>query len=199
MSTVRLLAGYVGGVTCIVALVIYLQAILRGKASSNRTTWGVWIFVTAFLGIYYYQTVGFANTIWVSFSYFVGTLMVFIFLLLFTEKGQWTWVEKTAVVCLVITLVLYAMFHLQPIMALYLTMFVDLVGTIPLVQAVYNDPRTEHGPAWYLGLFANVINLLAVEKWDYPNAGYPIWLLLMTLTVSVLIRFPKLRFRTSSL
>jgi hypothetical protein len=183
-------SGWVSGGILIIGLGIYLRAIAQGKASSNRVTWGIWVLVNGLFCFSYYEANGLVASIWVPFVYLAGTAAIFIFLLKFGQQGHWSWVEKTALLCVGIILALWFIFQ-SPLSTLTLTLLVDIFGAVPLIVTVWRDPRADYAPAWYVGLVANTLNLLAVEQWDYANASYPLYLTLLTLTMSVLIRFPR--------
>ena len=182
--------GYLSGVVLFIGLVFYLVAIYKGKASSNRVTWGVWILVNALFCASYYASVGLVASIWVPLVYLVGTLLIFIFLLRYGKPGYWEWSDKAALIGVFIILIFWFIFR-SPLATLTFTLLIDIIGAIPLIHTVWKDPKTDYGPAWYLGFIANALNLFAVEKWDYANAIYPVYLTILTLTVSLLIAFPK--------
>ncbi len=186
----KIITGYMSGIVTIIAAIVYLRAIIQGKVHSNRVTWGIWTLVTFLICIYYYQTVGLVSSIWVSVAYFFGTALTFIALLKYAKSGEWTWVEKIALVGVFITVILRIIFN-SPIVALSLTMLIDAIGAIPLIMTVYIDSSADYGPAWLIGFISNFANLFAVEKWDFSNAGYPVYMVILTLTVTVLIYFPR--------
>ncbi len=185
----ELVAGYASGMLVIFSLILYLRAILQGRVHSNSVTWGIWVIVTGMLAISYYQSVGFVAAIWVSLATFIGTLLIFIFLLVCAPRGAWTWVEKTSIFAIVLIIPLWIFFH-DPLLALTLTMLVDIFGAIPLVHTLYFDHTSEDGPAWVLAFIANILNLFAVEQWDYAHATYPLYLAFLTFVITGLIYFP---------
>jgi hypothetical protein len=198
MTTIEMLAGYLGGAILTTGLVVYLLAIAKGKASSNRVTWGIWILINALFCFSYYEANGLVASIWVPLVYLLGTVAVFLFLLKFGQPGYWTWVEKTALIGVAVIMVLWFMYQ-SPIATLTFTLLIDILGAIPLIATVWKDPSADYAPAWYFGFAANTFNLFAIEQWDYANASYPLYLVILTLTVSVLVGFPKfLRFSKAS-
>lgn len=186
-------AGYAGSTVCLVAMAVYIAAIIKGKVHSNRVTWGVWIPVTAMLVVTYWQTNGLVASMWVPVVYFVGTVLTYIALRIFAEKGEWTWVERFGLVGAGIAIALWVAFH-SGILGLTLTLIVDTIGSIVIVKTVYKDAKAEYLPAWIIGFAGNSVNLFAVERWDYANAAYPIYMVALTGTVTVLAGFPKFRF-----
>ena len=183
------ISGYAAGVILTIGLVIYLVAIVMGKVSSNRVTWGIWILVNILLFFSYYELNGIVTSIWVPLVYLFGVVAIFLFLLKFGEPGYWSWVEKVALVGVSLIFILWFIYQ-SPLATLTFTLLIDILGAIPLIVTVWKNPRADYAPAWYLGFVANVLNLFAIEQWDYANASYPIYLALLTLIVATLIRFP---------
>ncbi len=195
MNILKFMSGYLAGVLCIVALYVYLRAILSGKVHSNKVTWGTWIIVTLMLCFSYYQSADSTSAIWVSVAYAVGTIAIYIALVFYSKEGSWTWVEKSCLVALIPIIIIWWWFN-SSVLGLTLTMIVDVIGLIPLVYLVYKKPKSEYALAWWLGFLANFVNLFAIDRWDWANSAYPIYLALMTLTVAVLVQFPRfLRIR----
>ena len=189
MALIKPISGYVASILLVIALIMYLRAVLHGKVYSNKVTWGVWVIVNFMLSFYYYQTVGLVNTIWVSLVACIGSVAIFVSLVIYGKKGQWTWLEKVILVAVGIILVLKIILD-SSIIALTLTILTDAIGSVPLIVTVYKDPKSEYGPSWYMGLIAHSLNLVAVNRWDYANTAYPIYFVLLMITVSFLIRFP---------
>lgn len=185
MIPIKELAGYTSGIITIVALIVYLWAILNHRVESNKAAWGIWTIVTGMILLAYYDSVGFVDNIWVSIAYFFGVLLVFLMLNIYSKKETWTWVEKFSLVGVAIISIIWCVYKSSEL-ALFLTLGIDLLGALPIILSTYRNPKGEFALAWYLGFIANTINLMAVEKWDLINALYPIYLASMTLIVAIL-------------
>src|SRR3989344_8450427 len=103
--------GYLSGVVLFIGFIFYLKAIAKGKVSSNRVTWGVWILVNALFCVSYYMSVGLVSSIWAPLVYLIGTILVFIFLLKYGGKGHWTWVEKIVLCGVGVVLLSWSIFQ----------------------------------------------------------------------------------------
>src|SRR3989344_3819008 len=165
-----------------------LKDIAQGRVTSNRVTWGVWMLVQILFVISYYQSVGLVTSIWVPIVYLFGTVLIFISLLKYSGKGSWSWIEKIALISVIIISAIWFITE-SSLVALTLTLIIDTIGAIPLVMTVWRDPNADYAPAWYLGFISNALNLFAIEKWDYANAVYPIYLTVMTFTVASILKF----------
>ena len=182
------LAGYFGGTVLFVGFIVYFKAIAQGRVTSNRVTWGVWMLVQILFVISYYQSVGLVTSIWVPIVYLFGTVLIFISLLKYSGKGSWSWIEKIALISVIIISAIWFITE-SSLVALTLTLIIDTIGAIPLVMTVWRDPNADYAPAWYLGFISNALNLFAIEKWDYANAVYPIYLTVVTFTVASILKF----------
>ncbi len=192
MDLIHTFAGYLGGIVCVLAMIVYIWAILKEKVSTNRVTWGIWTLVTLMLLIGYFRVLdtqedSSKDSIWVSVAYFVSTTAVFLVLLAKKNLGvtEWTWVEKVCLGGTVLTLILWSIAQ-SSIMLLSLSMIVYILGFIILGIAVYENPKTEYAPAWWLGASANIINLFAIKTWDYEHVGYPIYMAAFTIVIATM-------------
>lgn len=191
MGLVHIVAGYFGGALIFAACILYIGGIFSRKFTSNKIGWGVWSLISALTLFTYYGTNGLVGSIWVYVVYFVGAIVIFILLLIYSKGGTWSWFETATLIGVGVTLVAWILFRSSEI-AMTLTLIIDIFGATLIIKNAYLYPNTENGPSWYLGFIGNFINLAAIEKWDYENAAYPIYTVLMTLTVSVLILLPLL-------
>lgn len=190
MTFIQQFTGYFSGTVVALAAILYARAIISGKVQSNKVTWFVWIFVTGMICLSYYKENGLVTSIWVSIAYFLGTLLTFILLAFFARKGEWSLIEKLCLAGVFMIIILWTITG-SALLALNLTMAVDIVGAIPLLITVYKDSRADYAPAWLLGLIGNLINLFAVERWNWSNASYPVYMVILMLSMTLLVYFPK--------
>ena len=178
--------GYLSGAILLLAIPIYLRGIYKYNFSSNRVTWGVWILVNALFCFSYYKSVGLVSSIWVPFVYLFSIIVIFIFLIKFGRPGSFTWVEKNVLISIPLILIFW-FFSKSAIAVLTLTLLIDILGSIPLIITLWKNSKADYATAWYIGFIANFLNLFAIEKWDYANAIYPVYLVLLTFVCSILL------------
>ncbi len=191
--SVQIIIGYVGGIVNIIAGIVYVYYIYKGKITSSIVGWGIWSLLTGIVAINYFLENGLVASVWVNFAYFISAVAAFIMLLIKVPNFSWSWIEKTTLVGVALTLVFWILFN-NPIINLTCALIIDILGASLIAYVVYKDPSAEIGLPWYLGFLSNLINLFAVEYWNYSNAAYPIYLLIMTFIISTLVMFPRLRF-----
>lgn len=184
METFARLAGIVAGILPVVALIPYVISVRRGDTKPNRATWWIWTLV-GILTIASYRSSGADQTIWLAVAYAFCPFVIAIFSI---RYGQGGW-DRTDRACLLLTgISLIVWWALQSALAaLLIHIFIDFLGLIPTLKKVYFQPRTESRLAWTLAWSGCVINMFAVEEWTLAIAAHPIYHLLSSFAVVVLI------------
>ena len=75
----------------------------------------------------------------------------------------------------------------SPVVALVTTLGVDFAGAIPTIRKAWVAPHTEDRLAWALFIAGNTFNLVAVDRWEFAIAIYPIYFFLASGTIAALV------------
>ena len=161
--------GVVAGVLSVVAFFPYVYSIIKGKTKPARATWFIWTAVTVMLFLSY-KDVGGGSAIWLSLGYVIGVGVTALLSIKY-GKGGWSFLDR-AVLALSILVIFIWWGTGSALLALVMTMFADVLGAIPTIKHSYLNPEEESRIAWSIGLFANFINLFAIEAWDFTHAAY---------------------------
>ena len=188
MPALPVLAGWVAGVLSLAAFVPYIVAILRGQTRPNRATWWIWTTTGLVLGASYYSS-GAETTIWVPVSYIVGPLVTAVLSIRYGEGGS-TPLDRGCLLGAGSGLLLWWWFN-SPVVALVMTLGVDFLGAVPTIRKAYRAPHTEDRLAWALFIAGNTFNLLAVERWVFAIAVYPVYMFLASGTITALVLRPR--------
>jgi len=123
-----------------VSYIVYVVAILKGKAKPHRITRFVLVFITSLVTVSLFAQ-GSTVTIWLSGIFTLGSLIIF---LLSLKYGMGGW-AKTDLLCLVISFIgiIFWKVTAHPIYALFASMGADLAGQIPMFIKTYRFPETE--------------------------------------------------------
>ena len=187
------LAGKLAGVFVILAYLPYVITILQEKTRPSRTTWFTWL-ILDILALTCYKSVGADETAWVTVGFTIGASIVATLSIKYGENS-WSRLDTIcsagAVVCLSALLFLD-----NPLTALLINLFVTLLGAMPTFKKAYLDPGSENKLAWSLFLVGCLVNFLAVKKWTFVIAIYPIVILLIDGPIAALVLCPSIRFRT---
>jgi ABC-type transport system involved in cytochrome c biogenesis permease subunit len=89
-----------------------------------------------------------------------------------------------------IGLAMWVMFD-SPMSALLICLFMNFLGTLPTIRKVYYQPETENGLAWTLFSLGTLLNLFAIEEWSFSMAVYPVSMIFIVGTVTVLVLIPS--------
>ena len=167
--------------------VSYCRATLFGRVRPNRVTWLLWAVapLVAFAAELS-EGVGLPSVLTLSVG--LGPLCVFICSFA-ARAGRWR-IGAIDVACgllSVCAIVLWALSG-RGTTAIALSIAADALAAVPTIRKALSAPETEHYLP-YLGGMANAtITLLAIRRWSFARAGFPIDILLLTTALYALVR-----------
>jgi len=182
------MAGKVAGVLSLAAFVPFVIAILRKKARPSRASWFIWAVVGLMLGASYFSS-GARNTMWVPISYIIGPITIAILSIPYGEGG-WTRFDRFCLGTSALSLVLWIIFK-DPLIALCINIFIDVLGALPTIRKVYKDPASEDKLTWLLFGSGNLANLFAVESLKFSIVSYPIYMIVCSWAIMILVIWPR--------
>lgn len=188
MPDFSVLAGQVAGVVSLVAFVPYILAILRGETRPNRATWWIWT-ATSFVLLASYYFSGADTTIWVPASYFAASFVTALLSIRYGEGGA-TPLDRGCLAGAAAGLLAWWWFD-SPVVALVTALGVDFAGALPTIRKAWVAPHTEDRLAWGLFIAGNTLNLVAVDRWDFAIAIYPIYFFVVSGTIAALVLRPR--------
>lgn len=183
------LLGIIAGIIALLAYVVYVVSILRGKSKPNRATWWIWAFMGLVLALSY-KFSGADNTVWVPYMEFFGPLTIAILSIKYGEGGL---SDKTDLFCLfgaIASVVLWIVFD-NPVVALVTNLAIDSFAIIPTIKKSYLRPEGEDFWAWFGTGVADSLNMFAVEKFTFAILLYPIYMLVSDLIIIFILLLRK--------
>ena len=78
-------------------------------------------------------------------------------------------------------------------MAIAFSLLADCMAAVPTLRKAYRDPHTETWMAFLCSGISAGITLLTITDWDFATAAFPIYILVMSGVLFILVRFPHLR------
>jgi hypothetical protein len=180
--------GIIAGIISTIAFVPYIISMVRGKTTPNKATWAIWAVLGVIIAASYYAA-GARETAYVPFGYAIGILAVSALSFKYGEEG-WTALDKWCLAGAGAGLALWALTS-EPLFALYLTTMVDAIGGIPTIKKAWERPGSEDKAAWLMFLLANALNLLAIREWTLAVAMYPVYVIILSGTMSALLIIPR--------
>ena len=120
-------------------------------------------------------------TIFLPLAYAIGSTLVAI-LSIFYGIGGWGKLDRVCLATVALSLVVWWYFD-SPFIALLMNMIVDSTGSIPTIKKVYLHPGSEDKTAWSLFFIGSAMNILAINRWTWGIAFYPVVLLALIGTI----------------
>ncbi len=178
------LMGICAGILSFLAFVPYIVSTLRGQNRPNRATWIIWG-VLGFILLGSYKAAGATDALWLSVANALAFSAVVILSFKYGEGG-WGALDGICLTIAIFGIFLWWYFS-SPLLALYLSVAIDFVGALPTLKKAYLKPAEENRLAWILFWIANTLNLFALNEWNFAMAFYPVYMFLITGTLSIIL------------
>lgn len=176
--------GKLAGILSFVAFVLYYISIVQGRSRPNRVTWIILTVVGILILASYYAS-GARNTLWVPVAYTIGPLIAALLAFKYGEGGA----SKLDMFCLFacgMSIVLWIITE-SPLLTLLINIGIDFVGMIPTLVKSFLDPLSEDVLAWWVTVLSNVLNVMALETWEFSIAVYPIYMVVVNGLVALFL------------
>lgn len=188
--------GISAGIISFLSYGFYYVSIFRKKTQPSQATWLILTFVSLLILISYY-TGGARDTIWVPASYVVGAFITYFLSLKYGQKG-WSDLDKWCLFFAAISLVIWWLSG-SALLTLLINIFIDFLGMTPTIVKSYYNPNSEEKFPWTLTFIANVLNIMAINEWQFSIWIYPIYMVIINglLLLILYTRFSKSRLSLS--
>lgn len=180
--------GEIAGIIALAACPIYVHDILRGTARPNRATWWIITLVGCVIAASYWESGGRA-TIWIALAYIFSPFVIAVLSIKYGD-GQWQTLDRLCCLGAVISVGMWWITS-SALAALSISIVVDLLGLLPTFVKAYSKPLTESKVAWGIAALASFINILAIERWNFAIAAYPLYLLATNGLMIGIILYPR--------
>ena len=168
LAVVSAIANFVG-------LFPYIRDILAKKTKPERATWWIWLC----LSFVAFSAQVAAGAIWSLAMTGAQGIGVFIIAILSVKYGYGTFRKKDYISLLIagIGIALWAITD-NPLTALLIVVFVDILAFYLTVSKTWNNPETETLISWVLATVSGLAGLLAVGAIDLTELVYPLYITL---------------------
>ena len=115
-----------------------------------------------------------------------------IILLLSIKRGMGGW-AKLDIVSLMIAGIGICLWQVtrNPILALYFSILADFSGSVPTLIKAYRYPQTESPIFFFISGLSSGSNLLAHDTWKFAEIVYPLYLVVMSISLLTIIHLGK--------
>ena len=166
--------GVLAGIVTLSAFFFYVRDCLSGRSRPNRATWIIWSVLSLVITASYYAA-GARDTIWASAGFTIGQFSVALVSLKY-GTGGWSILDRICLAGAGLCLLAWALSG-SALLALVLAILVDLVGAVPTIKKLLDDPASESRTAWMVFSVGNLLNVLAIESWTIEIALFPVYFL----------------------
>jgi hypothetical protein len=184
MTDLAQLSGYTAGILTLAAYIPYVSSILKKKTRPSRSSWFIWMTVSTIIAVSYNRA-GADFAFIMPVGYALGSAVIALLSIRYGADG-WTWLDKCCLMGAGLGLVAWGLSD-DPMAALLINVAINLAGTLPTIRKAYYYPETENNTAWVLFFAGTEVNLLAVQKWTFDMAVYPVYMVLIIGLVSGLV------------
>ena len=163
----------------------YFYETLKGKAQPNRVTWILWaIFPMIIFFAQRSQNTGVMSIISLS----AGVLALLVFTAsLFNKKAYWK-TKPFDYACLVLAIIGMVLWWLSKDanVAIVFAILADGLAAAPTIKKAYLHPNSESWQAYALSALGFFIGILAIQKWDFTNYAFVIYLFALNGLIALL-------------
>ena len=128
-----------------------------------------------------YRAAGANATIWVPITYALGPLVTCLLGIKFGQGG-WSRFDRICLLGVALSLSIWGIYRSADL-ALGINIGIDLLGALPTLRKSLIDPYGEDLLAWSLFFVANTLNVLAIDRWSWQVAVYPLYMFCITGTI----------------
>lgn len=165
----------------------YLIETIRGKIKPNRVSFFMWSIapIIAFAA-QINQGVGIQSL----FTLMVGILPLTIFIATFVnKKAEWK-LTRFDLICGILSAAGLALWLITKVgnIAIFFSILADGLAAVPTVVKSFKYSETERAWPWLIAALGGFITVLTIKDWNFANAGFPLYYVIATLVIYMLIQ-----------
>ncbi|MBI3273635.1 MAG: hypothetical protein HYZ69_00670 [Candidatus Colwellbacteria bacterium] len=161
---------------------------VRRQVRPSRATWLIWAVEAILIYKTFATAVPNSSALWIPLGFTVGATVMFVLSLPFGEGG-WATLDKFCLAGAGVTILIWQ--FAGPVAGLLAGIATDVIGAVPTVVKTWRDPKSESHTQWWFWWLGAIANLYAVSSWSLAEASYPIYGIVLTTTMVVVIQIRK--------
>ncbi|MBV9231877.1 MAG: hypothetical protein JOZ18_21385 [Chloroflexi bacterium] len=166
----------------------YLLDTLKGKVKPNRVSYVLWAaapLIAFFAEIK--QGVGLPALM----TFTVGFLPLSVLVASFVNKNAAWKLSSFDVTCGALALVGLVLWFITRSgnIAIVFSILADALAALPTIIKAFNYPETESVWPYFTGAISAILTLFTLQVWTIATCAFPLYILLVTLLISALVRF----------
>lgn len=183
MFDIKFIAFVIATIITIIAYIPYLIDMFRGKNKPHLYTWISIFLITAVVA--YIQVIGGSGlgAIPIIIGVFIDVIILY-YCFRFGTKDI-VFMDKVCLAISIVGIIAYIILYNQPLIALVIVSFAEVISFIPTVRKTRNDPYSESLTSYYLLLLKLGLILVALEKYNLLTVSYSVlWISVFVLFLS---------------
>jgi len=178
----------VGAIIATVGSLSYLVDTLKGKVKPNRVSFLLWSLAPL---IAFFAEIKQGVGIQALMTFIVGFLPLTIFIASFVNKKSVWNLTGFDLVCGTLSIIGIVLWYITKSgnVAIIFSILADALAAMPTVVKSFNFPETESGWPYIASTISAVLTLLTIKVWNLANAGFPLYIVLITLVIFSLVQF----------
>ncbi len=173
--------GSIGGVS-------YLIYTLQGKVKPNRVTYFLWSLAPLIaFAAQLKEGVGIQSLL----TFSVGILPLLTLIASFLNKQSEWKITKFDVVCGALSIAGLLLWLVTQVgnIAIIFSLLTEALAALPTIVKSYKFPETESDWTYFMGAISGLLTLLTIDTWNFAHYAFPLYILLVSLIISSLIKF----------
>ena len=170
----------------------YIKETVQGRTQPNRVTWLIWSIaplIATFAAIS-------AGVSWAVVPVFMaGFVPLLIFIASFVNPKAYWKLQTIDYACGALSILALILWGLskEPLVAIFFAIASDGLAAVPTIIKSWKHPESETIIAYTTGTLNALTSFFAIKMWSVSELAFPIYLVLMTSLITLLISRGKLK------
>ena len=178
----------IGTIISAIGTISYIIETVKGTVKPNRVSFLLWSIapLIAFAAMSQ-QGVGISSLM----TFSTGFLPLLVFIASFVNKNAVWALTRFDVICGVLSVVGLVLWYITQVgtIAIIFSIIADGLAAIPTIRKAYSHPETEIAWPWLATAIGVIITLLTLQSWTFADWGFMSYILLVSVTMYLLVRF----------
>jgi hypothetical protein len=177
-----------GAVIFLVGSLGYIIDTIKGIVKPNRVTWFIWS-LAPFIAFaaQMKQGVGMESLL----TFMTGFVPLVVFISSFANKKSYWKIHKLDIACGSLSVVGLILWQITKVgnIAIVFSLLSDFLALLPTIVKSYTHPETENYWLYFSNGIFSLLTVLAIKEWNFANYAFPIYILLGSIVLTVLVKF----------
>ncbi len=166
----------------------YLIDTVRGKIKPNRVSFFMWSIAPLIaFAAEVKEGVGIQSIMTFSIGFFPLIIFIATFV---NKKAEWK-LTPFDLACGILSFVGLFLWYITKVgnIAIFFSVLADGLAAIPTIVKSYHFPETERPIPWLSSSINGLFTTLTIKTWNFSTYGFPVYYLIVTLIIFILVQF----------